>query len=89
LSSGGAAAVAGTAAGLASRVSGSALVVCGAADDEAGEFDGKYVVVAPLALVSALTWAAAGLTLSVKQNAKTPRLRTRRAESLFIPKWLR
>ena len=68
--------------------SGSALVVCGTEADE--PFDGgKYVVVAPLPDVSDPVSAASDAALPAEQNAKTPKLRARRAESLFIPKWLR
>ena len=62
--------------------SGSALVVCGtgAAELVAG---GKYVVVAPLSDVPELVSASAA-TLPAEQNANTPKLKARRAESLFI-----
>jgi hypothetical protein len=56
-------------------------VVAGAAFD-----GGKYVVVAPLEDVSE---AARATPPPAKHNAQIPKLRTRRAESLFIPKWLR
>ena len=78
-----AAAGAGSATGGADlSVSGSALVVCGTGAVElfAG---GKYVVVAPLPDVSELVSACAA-TLPAEQNAKTPKLKARRAESLFI-----
>lgn len=78
-----AAAGAGSATGGADlSVSGSALVVCGTGAVElfAG---GKYVVVAPLPDVSELVSASAA-TLPAVQNAKTPKLKARRAESLFI-----
>jgi hypothetical protein len=79
--------VAGAVIGAADlSVSGSALVVCG----EDAAFDGgKYVVVAPLGDVSEPISAAKDNPLPAEQNAKTPRLSRRRAESLFIPKWLR
>jgi hypothetical protein len=56
---------------------------------EAAFDGGKYVVVPPLEDVSDAASAARATPPPAKHNAQIPKLRTRRAESLFIPKWLR